>query len=94
MNRSELVEALMKTTDFSKGDTEKWLSAFLRIIQENIQEKDGVRLVGFGTFTISERKSRKGRNPQTGKEITIPAKTVPVFRPGSLLKESVNKKQA
>jgi DNA-binding protein HU-beta len=54
-----------------------------------MKKKDGVKLVGFGTFTTSKRKARTGRNPQTGEAIKIPARTVPVFRPGTILKEAV-----
>lgn len=54
-----------------------------------LRKKDGVKLVGFGTFSVSARKARVGRNPQTGEEIQIPARKVPVFRPGKELKESV-----
>ena len=67
------------------------LSAFTETVEKNIKKKDGVRLVGFGTFTISKRKARVGRNPQTGEELKIPARTVPVFRPGTALKAIANK---
>ena len=57
---------------------------------ETMQKNEEVKLVGFGTFSISDRKERTGRNPQTGEEILIPARKVPVFRPGKELKSSVN----
>lgn len=91
MNRSELVEAIASTTGNTKADTDRMLSAFIDVVEKNIKKKDGVRLVGFGTFTVSKRKARVGRNPQTGEEIKIPARTVPVFRPGAGLKDVANK---
>lgn len=91
MNRSELVDAIAQQTGATKADTDRMLSSFLDIVEKNIKKKDGVRLVGFGTFTTSKRKARVGRNPQTGEEIKIPARTVPVFRPGAGLKDTVNK---
>ena len=86
MNKSELIAALADMTGATKTDTEKALDAFVAVVKENISKKDGVRLVGFGTFTISERKARVGRNPQTGAEIQIPARNVPVFKAGKELK--------
>lgn len=91
MNRSELVESIAKQTGATKADTERMLNAFTGIVEKNIKKKDGIRLVGFGTFTVSKRKARVGRNPQTGEEIKIPARTVPVFRPGAALKGAVSK---
>ncbi|MFW7380941.1 MAG: HU family DNA-binding protein [Oligoflexus sp.] len=91
MNRSELVDAIAKQTGATKADTERMLTAFTGIVEKNIKKKEGIRLVGFGTFTTSKRKARVGRNPQTGEEIKIPARTVPVFRPGAALKSAVAK---
>jgi DNA-binding protein HU-beta len=81
MNKAELVEAMTKVTGLTKSDTEKTLDAFIEVVTKNIKKKDGVKLVGFGTFSVS--------NPQTGEEIQIPARKVPVFRPGKELKEAV-----
>lgn len=89
MNKAELVEAMAKITGATKTDTEKSVHAFLEVVSKNIKKKDGVKLVGFGTFAVSNRKARVGRNPQTGEEIKIPARKVPVFRPGKELKDSV-----
>jgi len=89
MNKAELVETISKVTQQTKADTERYLDAFIDTVTKNVKKKDGVKLVGFGTFTISHRKARVGRNPQTGEEIKIPARKVPVFRPGKELKESV-----
>jgi DNA-binding protein HU-beta len=89
MNKAELIEAVSKVTEMTKADTERALDAFIDVVSKNIKKKDGVKLVGFGTFAVSARKARVGRNPQTGEEIQIPARKVPVFRPGKELKDSV-----
>lgn len=86
MNRAELIESMANETKMTKSSCEAWLSAFVGTVEKNIKKPDGVKLIGFGTFTISKRKARTGRNPQTGESIKIPARTVPVFRPGSDLK--------
>lgn len=91
MNRAELVDALAKQTEHSKAECDRWLAAFIDTVEKNIKKKDGVKLIGFGTFTTAKRKARTGRNPQTGKAIKIPARVVPVFRPGAHLKEVVRK---
>jgi DNA-binding protein HU-beta len=89
MNKAELIEAVSKVTEMTKADTERALDAFIDVVSKNIKKKDGVKLVGFGTFAVSARKARVGRNPQTGEEIQIPARKVPVFRPGKELKDTV-----
>jgi DNA-binding protein HU-beta len=89
MNKAELVEAIAKVTTLTKADTERTIDAFIDIVSKNVKKKDGVKLVGFGTFAVSNRKARLGRNPQTGEEIQIPARKVPVFRPGKELKDAV-----
>jgi DNA-binding protein HU-beta len=91
MNKAELVDAISKITEHSKADAERSLDAFIDIVTKNIKKKEGIKLVGFGTFAVSNRKARVGRNPQTGQEIKIPARRVPVFRPGKELKELVAK---
>lgn len=90
MNRAELIESIAKSTGATKVDTEEFLNAFINTVQKNIKKDGGVRLVGFGTFTVSKRKARTGRNPQTGEEIRIPARNVPVFRPGATLRTAVS----
>jgi nucleoid DNA-binding protein len=89
MNKAELVEAISKVTHQTKADTERVLDAFVDAVTKNLKKKDGIKLVGFGTFSVSNRKARVGRNPQTGQEIQIPARKVPVFKPGKELKASV-----
>ena len=89
MNRAELIDAIAKQTGHSKADSERFLSAFIDSVEKNIGNKEGVKLVGFGTFGVAKRKARVGRNPQTGEEVRIPPRNVPVFKPGAQLKELV-----
>lgn len=89
MNKAELIERVAKHTDTTKAQTERMLDATLETIRKTVKKGDEVKLVGFGTFTKQKRKARKGRNPQTGKEIKIPAAWYPKFRPGSEFKSMV-----
>ena len=89
MNKAELIEKIAKHTDSTKAQTERMLDATVDIIRKTVKKGDEVKLVGFGTFTKQKRKARKGRNPQTGKEIKIPAAWYPKFRPGSEFKTMV-----
>ncbi len=90
MNKSELVAAIAEKTNFSKKDSEAFIKAFTTVVTEELTEGGKVQLVGFGTFETVERAERKGRNPQTKEEITIPASIAPKFKPGKSLKDSVN----
>lgn len=91
MNKSDLVNAIAKEADVSKKVAEKSLNATVEAIKASLKKGDKVSLVGFGTFETRKRAARKGRNPQTGKEMKISAKTVPAFKAGKALKEIVNK---
>ncbi len=91
MNKVELVEAMAKETGLSKKDTEAALKAFLKVCETELSNGNPISLIGFGTFDISNRSERKGRNPLTGAEITIPASKSVKFKPGKALKEKVNK---
>ena len=90
MNKTDLIEAIAKAANVTKVDAEGVLNATLDTIKKSVKKGDDVTLIGFGTFTKTKRKARTGRNPQTGKEIKIPAMTVPKFRPGREFKEAVN----
>jgi len=90
MNKAELTNWLAKKTNSAKVDSETWLNAFIEIVSQEMK-KGEVRIAGFGTFTSARRAARNGVNPQTGKSIRIPARTVPKFRPGKELKEWVKK---
>jgi DNA-binding protein HU-beta len=92
MNKAELVEAIAKRTGGTKAGTEATLDAFIDTVTVSLTKGDSVALIGFGTFTLSKRAARKGRNPATGAEIKIPASKVAKFSAGAKLKKAVNKK--
>ena len=89
MNKSELISVVAEKTGMTKKDTEKVVNSVFEGISESLAKGDKVRIIGFGTFEVRERKAREGRNPATGEPITIPAAKVPVFKAGKALKESV-----
>ena len=89
MTKQELVTKIAEEANLSKRAAEDALAAFVKAVKESLAKGESVSLVGFGTFSVSERAARKGRNPQTGAEIQIPARKVPVFRAGKGLKEAV-----
>jgi DNA-binding protein HU-beta len=89
MNKTQLVDLIAKQTSLTKTSVEEVLNASIDEIKKSVKKGEDVTLVGFGTFTKSKRKARAGRNPQTGKEIKIPAMTVPRFRAGKEFKDSL-----
>ena len=91
MNKSELVNALSEKTGCTKKASEESLNALLEVIKEALVKGDKVQLVGFGSFETKTRAARKGKNPQTGAEMKIPACKAPVFKAGKALKDIVNK---
>lgn len=91
MNKSELVSAVADKTNMTKKETERVINSLFDSIEEALAKGDKVQLVGFGTFEVRDREARKGRNPQTGEEIEIPATKVPAFKAGKALREAVNK---
>ncbi|MDF2523536.1 MAG: bacterial nucleoid DNA-binding protein [Clostridiales bacterium] len=91
MNKSDLVSSMAEKAELSKKDAEKALTAFIESVEETLVQGEKVQLVGFGTFEVRERAERKGRNPQTKDEITIPASKAPIFRVGKALKDTINK---
>ena len=92
MTKTELIDKIAQKTKLTKKDTGKALDAVLESISSALTKGDKVTLVGFGSFEVRKREARKGRNPQNGKEIKIPARKVPAFRAGKALKEAVSKK--
>lgn len=90
MNKSQLIDAIASESGLSKVDAEKALNATTETIKNTIAKGDNIQLIGFGTFSISERSARTGRNPQTGKEIQIAAKKVVKFKAGKAFDEAVN----
>ena len=90
MSKQELVNYMADKTGLTKKDAEAALSSFVDGVKAALKKGDSVTLVGFGTFAVSKRGARQGRNPQTGATINIPARKVPVFKAGKGLKETVN----
>ena len=90
MNKSDLVAAIAEKAEMSKKAAEKALKAFVDVVAEQLKAGDKVQLVGFGTFDVSERAAREGRNPQTGETMTIAACKAPKFKAGKALKDAIN----
>ena len=90
MNKTELVAAIAEQAEISKKDAEKALKAFTDVVAEELKKGEKIQLVGFGTFEVSERAAREGRNPQTGEAMTIAASKTPEFKAGKALKDSIN----
>ena len=90
MNKTELVAAIAEQAEISKKDAEKALKAFTDVVAEELKKGEKIQLVGFGTFEVSERAAREGRNPQTGEAMTIAASKTPTFKAGKALKDSIN----
>lgn len=90
MNKTELVAAIAEQAEISKKDAEKALKAFTDVVAEALKKGEKIQLVGFGTFEVSERAAREGRNPQTGETMTIAASKTPKFKAGKALKDSIN----
>lgn len=89
VNKKELIDSIAEKADLKKVEAERALKAFESTIIDTLKKGNKVTLVGFGTFTISSRKERKGRNPKTGAPMTIPAKKTPKFIVGKNFKESI-----
>lgn len=90
MNKKELVEKISQSADITKAAAETVLNSFMTSVEDALKKDEKVVLVGFGTFSVSKRAARKGRNPQTGKELNIPSKNIPKFKAGAKLVEAVN----
>ena len=90
MNKTELVAAMADQAGLSKKDAEKALAAFTSVVTDELKKGEKVQLVGFGTFEISERKAREGRNPQNGQTMKIAASKAPKFKAGKALKDMIN----
>ena len=91
MNKSELISKVTEKTGLTKADTTKTLTGIIDTISKTLASGEKVTFVGFGTFGVNDLAARKGRNPQTGKAIDIPARKKPAFKAGKQLKELVNK---
>lgn len=91
MNKSELVAAIAEKSDISKKDAEAALKAFTEVVADELKKGEKIQLVGFGTFEVSERAARMGRNPHTSEPMEIKASKAPKFKAGKALKDSLNK---
>lgn len=90
MNKTELIAAVAERTELSRKDAEKALKAFTEVVEEELKKGEKIQLVGFGTFEVSERAEREGRNPQTGETMMIAASKTPKFKAGKALKDALN----
>ena len=90
MNKTELIAAIAEKAELSKKDSEKALKAFVDVVTEELKKEHKIQLVGFGTFEVSSRSARTGRNPQTGEEMEIAACRAPKFKAGKALKDAIN----
>ena len=89
MTREELIDRMAQRGQISKINADRALRSFINAVTDSLSKNESVTIKGFGTFLVARRLPRKGRNPRTGKEIRIPPKSVPKFRPGKVLKEAV-----
>jgi nucleoid DNA-binding protein len=89
MNKKELIEQVAALSGLSRNKAEQSVNAFINQTQNSLSQGDTLQLIGFGSFSVADRAARKGRNPQTGQEIHIPACKLPQFKAGNKLKEAV-----
>ena len=92
MNKNDLIQKLSDTTGLAKNDAAKAVEGVFNLIEASLKAGEEVRLTGFGVFVVAQRAGGKGRNPQTGEEITIKPSKQPRFRPGKQLKDAINNK--
>lgn len=90
MNKKELTATIAEVSSLSQSKAEEILNTILQKIAESLKNGKSVKFVGFGNFSVSKREARKGRNPQTGEEINIPAKKLVKFKPGKALSAEIN----
>ena len=90
MNKQELVAAIAEKAELEKDDAKKALNAFIEVVGDELKKGEKIQIIGFGTFEVSERAAREGRNPQTGEAMEIKASKNPKFKAGKALKDSLN----
>ena len=90
MNKAELIAAVAENAELTKKDAERAVKAFIEVVTDELKKGEKVQLVGFGTFEVSERAAREGRNPQTGETMEIKASKTPKFKAGKALKDMMN----
>ena len=91
INKTEFIDLVAKKVGATKKDTTVFVNAILDVIKDNLVKGEKIQFSGFGSFEVKTRSAHKGRNPQTGEEINIPASKSPVFKVGTILKDAVNK---
>lgn len=89
MTKQELINQVSREAELTKKDSKNAVDAVFKSITESLEKGEKVNFVGFGSFEVRDRVARTGRNPQTGEEIEIPARKIPAFKPGKLLREAV-----
>lgn len=90
MNKTEVIDTMSRSTGLSKADATRAMDSFIDVVTEALKKGEEVKLVGFGTFSVTDRSASTGRNPRTGETIQIPASKQPKFKPGTALKDAVN----
>ena len=90
MNKQELVASIAEKAELEKDDAKKALNAFIEVVGDELKKGEKIQIIGFGTFEVSERAAREGRNPQTGETMEIKASRNPKFKAGKALKDSLN----
>ena len=90
MNKTELITAICEKTNLTRKDADAALKAFTDVVTDELKKGEKVQLVGFGNFEVANRAAREGRNPLTGKSMTIAASKTPKFKPGKALKDAIN----
>ena len=90
MNKQELIAAIAEKAELERDDAKKALTAFIEVVGDELKKGEKIQIIGFGTFEVSERAAREGRNPQTGEAMEIKASKNPKFKAGKALKDSLN----
>ena len=90
MNKQELIAAIAEKAELERDDAKKALTAFIEVVGDELKQGEKIQIIGFGTFEVSERAAREGRNPQTGEAMEIKASKNPKFKAGKALKDSLN----
>ena len=94
MTKVDIVEAIYEKVGFSKKEVAKIVEAIFDIIKDSLQQEDKIKISGFGNFVVRKKRSRRGRNPQTGDDIEISSRRILTFKPSQVLKAALNRKEA
>ncbi len=93
MTKADIVENVYKKAGFSKKEAVRVVELFFDLLKESLEDHGKVKITGFGTFQVRDKRSRRGRNPQTGEEMEIKARRVLTFKPSNLLRDSINRER-